>query len=89
MSNDLISRSALIESFRKCYVDFGHVEMENSNSLMTFASICRVIKEEPATYDVNKVLEQLEEASYYTEDGVHAVVGCGRAKGIVKAGGSE
>lgn len=42
---DLISRSALIEEFRKSYC--GHLGMENSDSMMSFKSICRKINNAP------------------------------------------
>ena len=43
--SDLISRSALIEEFRKTYC--GHVGMEISDSMMSFKSICRKINNAP------------------------------------------
>lgn len=55
----LIDADALIESFRKCYS--GHLGMENSDSMMTFKSICRIINEQPTVYDVEKVVAELEE----------------------------
>lgn len=57
--NDLISRSELLESFKKSYC--GHLGMENSDGMMTFRSICRIIKEQPTAYSVDKVVEELKE----------------------------
>ena len=57
--NDLISRSELIENFRKCYS--GHLGMENSDACMTFHGICNVINNTNTVYDVDKVVEELKE----------------------------
>lgn len=54
----LIDADALIESFRKCYS--GHLRMEDSDSMLTFRSICRIINNQPTSYDPDKVVEQLE-----------------------------
>lgn len=56
--SDLISRSELIENFRKCYS--GHLGMENSDACMTFHGICNVINNTNTVYDVDKVIEELE-----------------------------
>lgn len=64
--SDLISRSELIENFRKCYS--GHLGMENSDACMTFHGICNVINNTNTAYSVDKVVEELEEnASRYTK----------------------
>ena len=55
--SDLISRSELIENFRKCYS--GHLGMENSDACMTFHGICNVINNTNTAYDVDKVVEEL------------------------------
>ena len=47
--NDLISRSELLESFRKSYC--GHLGMENSDRMIMFRSVCRIINEQPTVYD--------------------------------------
>ena len=57
--SDLISRSELLESFRKSYC--GHLGMENSDGIITFRSICRIINEQPTAYSVEKVGEKLGE----------------------------
>lgn len=59
--SDLISRNKLLESFRKSYC--GHLGMENSDGMITFRSICRIINEQPTSYDVDRVVEELEERS--------------------------
>lgn len=56
--SDLISRRELLESFRKSYC--GHLGMENSDVMITFRSICRIINEQPTAYDVGKIVEELE-----------------------------
>ena len=56
--SDLISRSELLESFRKSYC--GHLGMENSDGMITFRSVCRIINEQPTAYSVDKVVEELE-----------------------------
>ena len=43
---DLIKRQTLLEEFRKCYT--GHLGMEDSDALMTFKGICRVIEKCPS-----------------------------------------
>ena len=57
--SDLISRSELLESFRKSYC--GHLGMENSDGMITFRSICRIINKQPTAYSVDKVVRELEE----------------------------
>lgn len=34
--------------------------MEDSDSMLTFRSICRIINNQPTSYDADKVVEQLE-----------------------------
>ena len=63
--SDLISRSELIENFRKCYS--GHLGMENSDACMTFHGICNVINNTNTAYDVDKVVEELDNSSHWTE----------------------
>lgn len=82
MNGDLISKSALIAHIEREYRQWGEdYDVEQ---------ILGDIEDFETTYDLNKVLEQLEDASYYyTENCINAVVGLGRAKGIVKAGGID
>ena len=56
--SDLISRKELLESFRKSYC--GHLGMENSDGMIMFRSVCRIINEQPTVYDVGKIVEELE-----------------------------
>ena len=56
--SDLISRSELLESFRKSYC--GHLGMENSDGMITFRSVCRIINEQPTAYSVDNVVDELE-----------------------------
>ena len=87
--SDLISRSELIENFRKCYS--GHLGMENSDACMTFHGICDVINNTNTVYGVDKVITELEQ--HYDDDSVI----CGlvyndaikRAIEIVKHGGVD
>lgn len=65
--SDLISRSELLESFRKSYC--GHLGMENSDSMITFRSICRIINKQPTAYDIDKVVEELKELEGIQFDG--------------------
>ena len=64
--SDLISRSELLESFRKSYC--GHLGMENSDGMITFRSICRIINEQQTAYDVGKIVEELESFAKLAED---------------------
>ena len=49
---DLISRSTLLDSFRKCYS--GHMGMENSDNMMMFKSICRIINDQEAIVTIEE-----------------------------------
>ena len=60
--SDLISRSELIENFRKCYR--GHLGMENSDSCMTFHGICNVINNTNTSYDIDRVVEEMKKAKH-------------------------
>lgn len=44
----MINERKLIEDFRKCYAGFGE-SMENSNNLITFKNVCRIINRQPKT----------------------------------------
>lgn len=48
-----------------------------------------LLDEIPTAYDVDKVVEELKDATFYDESGVHTVVGSGRAIDIVRKGGVE
>lgn len=76
MSNDLISRSALIQSLR------GNVLVDVTPHLE------EAIKEQPVAYDVDKVVSQLDERQY--EDELYPcslVVNFKEAEEIIRAGG--
>ena len=64
--SDLISRSELIENFRKCYS--GHLGMENSDACMTFHGICNVINNTNTVYDVDKVVKELEDLEIHFDN---------------------
>lgn len=64
--SDLISRSKLIENFRKCYS--GHLGMENPDACMTFHDICNVINNTDTAYDVDKVVEELEDLEIHFDN---------------------
>lgn len=66
--SDLISRKALV-----------HGLMENYEKCMTFHDLLTYIQEQPVAYDVDKVIEQLDEAY---NNGV-----LGEYHGIVRGGG--
>lgn len=44
---DLISRSALIEEFRKCHISFNGTPMEESDMMISYRSLARVINRQP------------------------------------------
>ena len=45
--SDLIRRSALIEEFRKCHISFNGTPMEESDMMISYRSILRVINRQP------------------------------------------
>lgn len=78
MNGDLISRSALMQSLR------GNVLVDVTPNLE------QAIEEQPTAYDVDKVVERLEEAKH--EDELYPcnlAVEIEEAKRIVKSGGIE
>ena len=86
--SDLISRNELIENFRKCYI--GHLGMEKSDSCMTFHGICNVINNTNTSYDIDKVVEELEKSKAIGADCVGEGFECVplfKAIEIVKQGG--
>lgn len=75
----MIDEKLLLESFRKCYS--GHVGMENSDSMMMFKSICRVINEQPKVENwipCNKTLpnESFEDLEWSWADSGDSGKGC-------------
>lgn len=78
MSNDLISRSALMQSLR------------NNVLVDVTPNLEQAIDEQPTAYDVDKVVERLEEKVLNTSDtqiGISARMAFGKAIEIVKSGG--
>ena len=59
MSNDLISRKALMEELLQA-----EQECEDAMCVPTWATALRVIRSQPTAYDLDKVVEQLKEESY-------------------------
>ncbi len=85
MSDDLISRSALLEELKSF-----SLTITGLNILLQISakkSIMRIVDEQPTAYDVEKVVEQLEnEKAGYFEYGRSALY---KAIEIVKAGGES
>ena len=81
--SDLISRSELIENFRKCYS--GHLGMENSDACMTFHGICNVINNTNTVYDIEKVVEELEKLADASNDYMYETYFNGKEDGIREA----
>ncbi len=78
MINDLISRSALMQSLR------------NNVLVDVTPNLEQAIEEQPVAYNLDKVVEQLEKAKY--EDDLYPcnlAVEIEEAKSIVKSGGIE
>ncbi|EOT29453.1 hypothetical protein C805_00036 [Eubacterium sp. 14-2] len=78
MSNDLISRSALMQSLR------------NNVLVDVTPNLEQAVEEQPVAYNLDKVVEQLEKAKY--EDDLYPcnlAVEIEEAKSIVKSGGIE
>ena len=83
--SDLISRNKLLESFRKSYC--GHLGMENSDGMITFRSICRIINEQPTAYDMGKVVEELDSLRITGNSLKFDLIPSNKAIEIVKHGG--
>ena len=95
MQNDLISRSALLEIFNhdlKCFETGKKAEKE---MYISVADMRKMISEQPTAYDVDKVVEQLEEQkevySPVAQEGYFKgkVAGLCDAIDIVKRGGVD
>ena len=67
MSNDLISRSALLEEINNFSMRIAGSANSMAITIMeeTKKSIAKMIDEQPTTYDVDKVVERLEERKEY------------------------
>lgn len=66
---------------------------EDGNAYVPLADLCKIIDIQPTAYEVDKVLEQLKEASYerFGNDGMggELVVNLDDAIEIVKEGGKD
>lgn len=75
MQNDLISRSALLEHLDNGAISFqmpmpaSHVDTVKKVLDALFEQLSKTIKEQPTAYDVDKVVEQLEDMSGIQFDG--------------------
>ena len=82
--DDLISRSALIKHFEA-------IQQEENVIGLEFVAMIDEIKEQPTAYDVDKVVEELEQ--HYDDDSVICGLsysdGIKKAIEIVKAGDKE
>ena len=89
MQNDLISRSALLECFS--ITKDGHRiperDCDNFEITVSIKDIKKIIKNQPIAYDVEKVVQQLEEMSF--EDDCGGAVLLHDAEPIVRNGGKE
>lgn len=45
--SDLISRNALLEEFKKCHISFNGTPMEESDMMISYRSLARVINRQP------------------------------------------
>ena len=93
MSGDLISRSALMEEIKSLRVTITGLRAGNGilNEILEQykASVLRVIDEAPTAYNVDKVVEQLEEDCFSPDNYPGYAVDVELAIKIVKAGGVE
>lgn len=92
MSNDLISRSALLEEINNFSMRITGSANAMAITIMeeTKKSIAKLIDEQSTAYNLDKVVEQLEKAKY--EDDLYPcnlAVEIEEAKSIVKSGGIE
>lgn len=89
MSNDLISRSALLEEINNFSMRITGSANAEAITIMeeTKKSIAKMVDEQPTAYDVDKVVERLEVNSMYADEEVGAVVMLDNAVELVKFGG--
>lgn len=89
MSNDLISRSALLEEINNFSMRITGSANAEAITIMeeTKKSIAKMVDEQPTAYDVDKVVERLEVNSMYADEEVGAVVMLDNAVEIVRSGG--
>lgn len=87
MSNDLISREKLIDSLNLCGC-YKHENPKAYDTLMLY-EILGAIEDQPTAYDVEKVVEEINEESweYMSDFPNSSVIGRDDAIDIVKRGG--
>lgn len=100
MKNDLISRSALLKYLNNGAINFS-IQMGESCVATTrkivacmFEQVEKAINEQPTAYDVDKVVEQLEDAKTNFEhmgtlQSAYYDIGLDKAIAIVRNGGKE
>ena len=89
--SDLISRSALLEIIENMNFDFGN-DSDDTETIIEMVS--EAVNNQPTAYDVDKVVEQLEEEEMPLEDNdgnyvLCVVVPTRVAEMIIRAGGKE
>ena len=68
----------------------GYTRTNNVEFNIACKYIIEVVKEQPTAFDVDKVVEQLEKESYYTDiETDREVVNLNKASEIVKEGGTD
>ena len=68
----------------------GYTRTNNVEFNIACKYIIEVVKEQPTAFDVDKVVEQLEKESYYTDiETDREVVNLNKASEIVKVGGTD
>lgn len=91
MSDDLISRKALMEEINSYHYDTANPEIRRAEHFAK-AHICELIDKNPTAYDMDKVVEQLEDAKTNfigmgTLQSAYFDKGIDKAIEIVKSGG--
>lgn len=77
MSDDLISRKALLNRFK-------YSETDNETDKAWICTVRRIIKEQPTAFDKEKVIEELKEEGCIVDDDAG-----NRAVEIIEKGGIE
>jgi len=92
MSNDLISRSALIEEISSYIFEAANPD-ERRGEHAAKAYICELIDKQPTAYDVDKIVELLKSTKFNEQETILADIHQGFNSGIefsikmIKAGG--
>lgn len=76
--NDLVSRSSLIEDFRKCHISFNGTPMEESDMMISYRSLARVINRQPTVEAVplRNVYRLIAGHSDYHGDNILSALTC-------------